>query len=196
MPPTAIADREPHQHPLHAWCRDGAPLGGFVRRSLAKTGSSQCSKVRKPSRTRSTAWARRSSRRARCPAASTISGTVIDCGRFVDVRGDFGRPRATCRRTSCTSAATCRRRSWRPWSRPTDAERPSSRRGELKACQRISSFEKKPARPGMPAIASEPMNIVQNVIGILSLQARPCGACPARRPWRGSPSRSRGRAGP
>src|SRR6476646_8289263 len=40
--------------------------------------------------------------------------------------------------------------------------------GELYACHRISSFEKKPANPGIPAIATEPTHIVQWVIGILS----------------------------
>ena len=38
------------------------------------------------------------------------------------------------------------------------------------ACQRISSFEKNPARPGVPAMARVPMAIVQNVIGIFFLK--------------------------
>src|SRR4029453_7437031 len=35
-----------------------------------------------------------------------------------------------------------------------------------KADQRISSFEKKPARPGTPAMARQPMNIVRWVTGM------------------------------
>ena len=34
------------------------------------------------------------------------------------------------------------------------------------ACHRISSFEKNPANPGIPAMASVATNIVRNVTGI------------------------------
>src|SRR5207248_6304786 len=47
--------------------------------------------------------------------------------------------------------------------------------GELYACHRISSLEKKPASPGMPAMATDPTHMVQCVIGIL------CFSPPMRR---------------
>ena len=40
-----------------------------------------------------------------------------------------------------------------------------------KAFHKISSFEKKPARKGVPVMARVPANIVQNVTGILFFSA-------------------------
>src|SRR5271157_413190 len=53
-------------------------------------------------------------------------------------------------------------------ARPT-AHRAVDPSGELYACQRIWSLEKNPAKHGIPAMATDPMNMVQCVMGILFL---------------------------
>src|ERR1039458_6351966 len=67
--------------------------------------------------------------------------------------------------------------------------------GELYACHRISSFEKNPAKPGMPAMAMDPTHIVQCVMGILSLSAPMCRmSCSPPSEWITEPEQRKSRA--
>ena len=67
--------------------------------------------------------------------------------------------------------------------------------GELYACHRISSLEKKPARPGMPAMATDAIHMVQWVIGILFFSPPMWRiSCSPPRAWITEPEQRKSRA--